>query len=223
MVECQVCGTNFEIRGRDQKYCSAKCKQAAYRDRLRAGRAVPEEAASELESLRRSRDYYRRKVENLEFERDMAVLDSQMMKPFNWVTNQPVIEPLSADEEDELSRLKRYVRERERTEWRRPFCGLRGPGPAVPMGAKPAAEFTRELYEDVSVLRVKLNTASAVRAWEDLGYPDEDSWWWSVLNAAENDAAWSRVEDPDDADPEWMGVPISAQIPERPGEPPEVG
>ena len=184
---------------------------------------MPAAAVSELESLRRSRDYYRRKAKDLEFERDMAVLDSQMMKPFNWVTNQPVVEPLSVDEEDELRRLKRYVRERERTEWRRPFCGLRGPGPAVPMGAKPAAEFTRELYEDVSVLRVKMNTASAVRVWEDLGYPDEDSWWSSVLNAAENDAAWSRAEDPDDADPEWMGAPISAQIPERPGEPPEVG
>ncbi|WP_193090781.1 hypothetical protein, partial [Advenella sp. FME57] len=85
----------------------------------------------ELESLRRSRDYYRRKADRLEFERDMAVLDSQLMKPFNWTTNQPVVEHLTDSEEDELEKLKRYVRQREKDEWRRPFSGMRKTGRRV--------------------------------------------------------------------------------------------
>ena len=187
MTTCKVCETSFEARGEGQKYCSAKCKQVAYRQRARTGRAVPEDAVMELESLRRSRDYYRAKADRLKFERDMAVLDSQLMRPFNWTTNQPVVEYLTDSEEDELEKLKRYVRQREKDEWRRPFSGLAKTGRRVPLSVGEASEFTYELYEDVATLRVKLDAASTAQVWQDLGYANEAEWWSSVLDAVYDD------------------------------------
>ena len=204
MTTCKVCETSFETRGEGQRYCSAKCKQVAYRQRARTGRAVPEDAVMELESLRRSRDYYRRKADRLEFERDMAVRDSQLMKPFNWTTNQPVVEHLTDSEEDELEKLKRYVRQREKDEWRRPFSGMRKTGRRVALSVGEASEFTYELYEDVATLRVKLDTASAARVWQDLGYADEDEWWSSILDAAHDDLGPTAFDDDEHSEPEWL-------------------
>jgi HSP20 family molecular chaperone IbpA len=204
MSKCEVCETAFETRSGRQKYCSNKCKQAAYRQRVRQGRAVPENAVTELESLRRSRDYYRTKADRLEFERDMAVLDSQLMKPFNWVTNQPVVEYLTDSEEDELAKLRRYVRQREKDEWRRPFAGLRKTGRRVPLSVGEASEFTYEIYEDVATLRVKLDAAGTARVWEDLGYAGEDEWWSSVLNAAHDVMGPVTLADDEYSEPEWL-------------------
>ena len=230
MTTCKVCETSFEARGEGQKYCSNKCKQAAYRQRARTGRAVPEDAVMELESLRRSRDYYRAKAERLKFERDMAVLDSQLMKPFNWTTNQPVVEHLTDSEEDELAKLKRYVRQREKDEWRRPFSGMRKTGRRVPLSVGEASEFTYELYEDVATLRVKLDTASAVRVWQDLGYADEDEWWSSVLDAAHDDLGSTAFDDDEYEEPEWLKIHDEALrdlgvegVPPRPQHPPMTG
>lgn len=228
MTECEICETQFETRGEGQKYCSAKCKQVAYRRRLKAGRAVPIDAVAQLESLRRSRDYYRRKVQSLEVSLSVEKLATQLahsrtpVEAF-WPERLSVEDSLSPAEEDELQQLKRYVRTQERNEWRRPFCGLQRPGRKVPIGAKSAAEFTRELYEDLAVLRMKLNTASDTRIWEDLGYPNEDAWWSSVLDATADDDLWSRVEDDGEEDPEWMHAPADAAVPERPDQPPTVG
>lgn len=204
MTTCKVCETSFEARSEGQKYCSAKCKQVAYRQRARRGRAVPEDAVMELESLRRSRNYYRTKAERLKFERDMAVLDSQLMKPFNWTTNQPVVEHLVSVDEDELEKLKRYVRQREKDEWRRPFSGLRKTGRRVALSVGEASEFTYELYEDIATLRVKLDTASAARVWQDLGYANEDEWWLSVLDAADEGRGPVGLGDDDGEEPEWL-------------------
>lgn len=230
MTTCEVCETSFETRSERQKYCSNKCKQAAYRRRLRQGRAVPENTATELESRRRSRDYYRAKADRLEFERDMAVLDSQMMKPFNWTTNQTVVEHLTDSEEDELEKLKRYVRQREKDEWRRPFSGMRKTGRRVPLSVGEASEFTYELYEDVATLRVKLDTASAVRVWQDLGYADEDEWWSSVLDAAHDDLGSTAFDDDEYEEPEWLKIHDEALrdlgvegVPPRPQHPPMTG
>lgn len=203
MGECEVCQTPYQARGERQKYCSAKCRQAAYRHRLKQELAVPEDAVSELESLRRSRNYYRAKADRLEFERDMALLNSQMMKPFNQATNQPVVDYLPTGDEHELTSLKRYVREREKTEWRRPFAGFLKPGPRTPMGNREASEYTYELYEDVATLRAKLNAASSVRAWQDLGYASEDDWWASVLDATHHGRDPFTVDD-EARDPEWL-------------------
>lgn len=226
MTTCEVCDTSFETRGEGQKYCSAKCKQVAYRHHVQQSRAVPEDAIIELESLRRSRDYYRRKAERLKLERDMAVLDSQMMKPFNWATNQPVVEHLSSDEEEELQTLKRYVRLRENDEWRRPFAGLLKTGRRVPLSVGVASEFTYELYEDVATLRVKLDAASTARVSEDLGYADEEEWWSSVLDTAYDDRCPAGLDD-EDEEPEWLKThdeathePEFGSVPPRPPHPP---
>lgn len=204
MGECEVCQTPYQARGDRQKYCSAQCRQAAYRHRLKQGRAVPEAAVSELESLRRSRNYYRNKADHLEFERDMALLDSQMMKPFNHTANQPVVNDLTAGEKHELARLKRYIRDREKTEWRRPFAGLLGPGPRTPMSKREASELTYELYEDVATLRTKLAAASNVRAWQDLGYTSEDEWWSSILDATHHEDPITIDEETNDPEPDWL-------------------
>lgn len=226
MTTCKVCEASFETRGEGQKYCSAKCKQAAYRQRARTGRAVPENAVTELESLRRSRDYYRAKADRLEFERDMAVLDSQMMKPFNWTTNQPVV----SGDEDELEKLKRYVRQREKDEWRRPFSGMRKTGRRVPLSVGEASEFTYELYEDIATLRVKLDTASTARVWQDLDYADEDEWWSSVLDAAHDDRGPVGLDEGEGEEPEWLKTHDEATrelgvegVPPRPQHPPMTG
>lgn len=196
-----MCEASFEARGEGQKYCSAKCKQAAYRQRARTGRAVPEDAVMELESLRRSRNYYRAKTEHLKFERDMAVLDSQLMKPFNWTTNQPVV----SGDEDELEKLKRYVRQREKNEWRRPFAGLAKTGRRVPLSVGEASEFTYELYEDIATLRVKLEAASFAQVWQDLGYANEDEWWSSVLDATDHGRGPEAFDD-ELSEPEWLRI-----------------
>lgn len=201
MTTCEVCEASFETRGEGQKYCSAKCKQVAYRQRVRTGRAVPEDAVMELESLRRSRNYYRAKAEHLKFERDMAVLDSQLMKPFNWTTNQPVV----SGDEDELEKLKRYVRQREKNEWRRPFAGLAKTGRRVPLSVGVASEFTYELYEDVATLRVKLDAASFAQVWQDLGYANEDEWWSSVLDATDHGRGPEAFDD-GFSEPEWLRI-----------------
>lgn len=230
MTTCQVCEASFEARAEGQKYCSAKCKQAAYRQRARTGRAVPEDAVTELESLRRSRDYYRAKADRLKFERDMAVLDSHRMRPFNWTTNQPVVEYLADSEDDELEKLKRYVRQREKNEWRRPFSGLAKTGRRVALSVGEASEFTYELYEDVATLRVKLDTASAARVWQDLGYADEDEWWSSVLDAAYDDRGPVSLDADDGEEPEWLKIHDEATrdldvegVPPHPQHPPMTG
>ncbi|MDN6746568.1 MAG: hypothetical protein L0L93_06165 [Brevibacterium sp.] len=226
MTICEVCEASFETRGEGQKYCSAKCKQAAYRQRARTGRAVPEDAVMELESLRRSRNYYRAKAEHLKFERDMAVLDSHRMRPLNWATNQPVVEHLDADEENELERLKRYVRQREKDEWRRPFAGLAKTGRRVPLSVGVASEFTYELYEDIATLRVKLDAASFAQVWQDLGYANEDEWWSSVLDATDHGRGPEAFDD-DLREPEWLRIhdeaspgPEAEGVPPRPQHPP---
>lgn len=203
MSECEVCQAQFEARGEGQKYCSAKCKQAAYRHRIRQGRTVPENTATELEVLRRSRNYYRAKADRLELERDMAVLDSQLMKPFNWATNQPVVEHLPAGEEHELEKLKRYVRDREKDEWRRPFSGVLKTGRRAPLSIGEASEFTYELYEDIATLRAKLDAASSVQIWQDLGYANEDDWWSSILDAADEGRGPVTL-DKEPRQPEWL-------------------
>lgn len=206
MSKCEVCETLFEARSSRRKYCSNKCKQAVYRQRVQQGRAVPENTVTEVESLRRSRDYYRHKADRLELERDMAVLESQLMKPFNWVTNQPVVKSLSADEEDELEKLKCYVRDRERHEWRRPFAEMGKTGRRVPLSVGVASEFTYELYEDVARLRVKLDAASTAQVWKDLGYANEDEWWSSVLDVAYDDLGPTAFDDDEYAEPEWLNT-----------------
>lgn len=225
MSECEACQTQFEARGEGQKYCSAKCKQAAYRHRIRQGRTVPENTAAELEALRRSRNYYRAKADRLELERDMAVLDSQLMKPFNWATNQPVVEHLTAGEEHELEKLKRYVRDREKDEWRRPFSGVRKTGRRAPLSVGEASEFTYELYEDIATLRAKLDAASSVQIWQDLGYASEDDWWSSILDAADEGRGpvtldkelrqpeWLKVQDEAVHDAEATAPPFSPRTP----------
>lgn len=223
MTACQVCGTEFETRGRGQKYCSAKCKQAAYRERLRQGRAVPLDTVAELESLRRSRDYYRRKSENLKFELDMALLDAQRMRPLNWATNQPVVQHLTGEEENELQRLKRRVRAREREEWRRPLLGLLRPGRSgLPWDGRLGAEMTSELYGDVVTLWVKLSAATTGRVWEELGYSSAEEWWSSILDAAGQILLDSIAEGSDGyVAPEWL-VQAEAAEAAALGEPGEV-
>ncbi|WP_220222526.1 hypothetical protein [Brevibacterium aurantiacum] len=134
----------------------------------------------------------------------MAVLDSQLMRPFNWTTNQPVVEYLTDSEEDELEKLKRYVRQREKDEWRRPFSGLAKTGRRVPLSVGEASEFTYELYEDVATLRVKLDAASTAQVWQDLGYANEAEWWSSVLDAVYDDLGSVILDEAEYSEPEWL-------------------